>query len=386
MNRHLLRLALAVAVSLGASAAVRPATAQAGTVPVTPIDLPIGRSYPITTAVPVTRVAIAAPTIADVIVISEREMVINSITQGETDAIVWLADSTRVHYRISVHSPSDRKQIVIGVKFAEVSRDALRESGVSSLWRSANGDHRVGTGLFSSDNAIDAETGTVTLPGTRFLSVLSNLGTDEVLTFLDAEERKGNAKLLAEPTMMAGNNETATFLAGGEIPIPVVQGFGGGEGGGGGGISIQFREFGVRLQFTGEIVSDSLVKLNVAPEVSSLDFANAVTIQGFRIPALRTRKVSSTVDVRRDQSLIISGLFTGEESNVRTGVPLLKDIPILGLLFSSTRFQRAESELIVVVTPVIVDPMRPRAQDTMQFLPDTTKPAIDALRRRIPPQ
>lgn len=386
MNRHTLHLALAVAVSLGTSAVARPAAAQAGTVPVTPIDLPIGRSYPITTTVPVTRVAIAAPAVADVIVISEREMVINSVATGETDAIVWLADSTRVHYRISVHSPADRKQIVIGVKFAEVSRDALRESGVSALWRSANGDHRVGTGIFSGSGAVDPETGDVSLPGTRFLSVLSNLGTNEVLTFLDAEERKGNAKLLAEPTMMAGNNETATFLAGGEIPIPVVQGFGGGEGGGGGGISIQFREFGVRLQFTGEIVSDSLVKLNVSPEVSSLDFANAVTIQGFRIPALRTRKVSSTVDVRRDQSLIISGLFTGEESNVRTGVPLLKDIPILGLLFSSTRFQRAESELIVVVTPVIVDPMRPRSQDTMQFKPDTTKPALDALRTRIPPQ
>jgi pilus assembly protein CpaC len=123
----------------------------------------------------------------------------------------------------------------------------------------------------------------------------------------------------------------------------------------------------------------------VAPEVSSLDFANSVTIQGFRIPALRTRRVSSTVDVRRDQSLIISGMFTGEDSRVRTGVPLLKDIPILGLLFSSSRFQRAESELMVIVTPAIVDPHRPRSQDVLQLRADTTRPAMDALRNRIRP-
>lgn len=381
MIRNLSRLtgAAMIAATLAWSAGV--AAAQQGTVPITPIDLPIGRSLPITMGVGVTRVAIAAPTVADIILISERELVINSVANGETDAIVWLADSSRVHYRISVHSPSDRKQILIGVKFAEVSRDALRESGVSALWRD---DHtQVGTGIMSGGSVI--QDGQAQLPGGRYLSVLSDLGTERVLAFLDAEERKGNARLLAEPTIMAGNNESATFLAGGEIPIPIVQGIGAGQNAGGG-IGIQYREFGVRLNFTGEIVSDSLVKLNVTPEVSSLDYGNAITISGFQIPAFRTRRVSSTVDVRRDQSLIISGLFTGDESQVRTGVPLLKDIPILGLLFSSTRFQRNESELLVVVTPVIIDPMRPRAIDLMQFKSDTTRPAMDALRKRIPPQ
>lgn len=132
MIRNLSRLtgAAMIAATLAWSAGV--AAAQQGTVPITPIDLPIGRSLPITMGVGVTRVAIAAPTVADIILISERELVINSVANGETDAIVWLADSSRVHYRISVHSPSDRKQILIGVKFAEVSRDALRESGVSA--------------------------------------------------------------------------------------------------------------------------------------------------------------------------------------------------------------------------------------------------------------
>lgn len=377
-----LRLLHAVTTLAALLAVPRVSVAQA-TTPITPIDLPIGRSLPVTNPVGVTRVSIANPEVADVILISERELVINSIKTGETDAILWLADSSRVHYRISVHSPADRKQIAIAVKFAEVTRDALREIGVSGLWSDQHA--RVGTGAFSG--AQSDPSGQSALTGNRFLSILSDLGTDRILAFLDAEERRGNARLLAEPTILAGNNERATFLAGGELPIPTVQGFGGGGGSAlGAGISITYRQFGVQLDFTGEIVSDSLVKLSVTPEVSSLDFGNAITIQGFRIPAFRTRRISSTVDVRRDQSLIISGLFTTEDSKARTGVPLLKDIPILGLLFSSARFQRAESELVVIVTPAVIDPMRPRAQDLVPLKPDTTRPALDALRPRIPPQ
>lgn len=376
-------LRASAALILVASSFARPLPAQQASVAVTPIDLPVGRSYPITTAVAVTRVSIASPDVADVIVISDREVVINSLKSGETDAILWLADNTRTHYRIAVHSPADRKQIQIAVKFAEVRRDALREFGVSSVWRDRH--TRVGSGILNSDNAIDPATGTLTIPGTsKFLTVLSDLGTDRVLAFLDAEESKGNARLLAEPTLLAGNNETATFLAGGELPIPVVQGGSVGNTAGGG-ITIMYRQFGIQLQFSGEILSDSLVKLHVTPEVSSLDFSNAIIIQGFRVPAFRTRRISSTLDVRKDQSLIISGMFSGEESTVRTGVPFLKDIPILGALFSSSRFQRAESELLVIVTPVVVDPYRVREQDTMRLLPDTARPALDALKKKIPP-
>lgn len=358
---------------------------QLTTVPVTPVDLPVGRSLPLQTTVPITRVSIATPEVADVIVISERELVINSLRSGETDAIVWLSDGTRTHYRISVHSPSDRMQIAIAVKIAEVRRDALRQLGLSGYFRDK--DTRVGTGIFRSDNVFDKETGAISIPpAANFLTVLSDLGTDKVLAFLEAEEQRGNARLLAEPNLLAGNKDTASFLAGGELPIPIFQPTtGGGQGGGGGGITIQYREFGVRLGFRGEIVSDSLIKLQLVPEVSSLDYANAVTLQGFRIPALRTRRVNTTVDVRKDQSLVVSGLLSGEEEMVKTGVPFLKDIPILGTLFSSSRFQRNETELLVIVTPVIVDPNNPRAIDVLRFVPDTTRPAMDALKKRLPP-
>lgn len=348
--------------------------------PVTPIDLPVGRSLPITTPVNVTRVSITTPEVADLIVISEREIVINSIKPGSTDAILWLADNTRAHYRIQVHSPADRMQISISVKFAEVRRDALRELGISGLYK--DGGTRVATGVFTRPLADGAD-----VSSTRFLSVLSDLGTDKLLAFLEAEESRGLARMLAEPNILAGNNETATFLAGGEVPIPTVQGTG--VGGIGGGVGIEYRAFGVQLQFTGEIVSDSLIKLNVTPEVSSLDFANAITVSGFRIPAFVTRRISSTVDVRRDQSLIISGMFSGADNNVRAGIPFLKDIPILGYLFSSDRWQRSESELLVVVTPSIVNPYNLRAQDTVRISPDSTTPALEALRagakRRPPP-
>ena len=183
--------------------------------------------------------------------------------------------------------------------------------------------------------------------------------------------------------MIAANKEEASFLAGGELPIPVVQGSGGDAASSR--VTIQYREFGVRLNFMGEIISDSLIKLRVRPEVSNLDFGNAVVISGFRIPALRTRRVESTLDVRQNESLIISGFFNSEEERVRRGVPFLMDIPILGQLFSSTSFQKNESELIVIVTPVVINPLRPRPSDVLEFLPDTTLPARDALKKRSPP-
>jgi pilus assembly protein CpaC len=351
---------------------------------ITRIDLPLGRAYPYRAAEVITRVTVANPAVADAVVVSEREIVVNAAAAGEGDIILWLQSGARVHFRVQVHTPADRMQIALAVKIAEVRRDALREIGVSAVYRDKN--VRAGTGFLNNDSPIDKTSGDISLPATaRFLTVLTDFGTDDLLAFLEAQEQNGRAHLLAEPTIMTANREAATFLAGGELPIPIVQGGGGGGAGAQSAVTVQFREFGIRLKFTPEIVSDSLIKLQVTPEVSDLDFTNAVLLQGFRIPALRTRRIESTVDVRRNTSLVLSGLFSNTDENVKTGVPLLKDIPILGQLFSSTRFQRNQSELIVVVTPIIVDPMRPRAEDIMRFQPDTTKPATDALKRRLPP-
>jgi pilus assembly protein CpaC len=220
---------------------------------------------------------------------------------------------------------------------------------------------------------------------TRFLSILSDFGTKQFLALLEAEEQNGRARLLAEPNLLAADRDSASFLAGGELPVPVVQG--GGLAAGAGvqaPVTIQYREFGVRLRFAPNIVSDSVITLYVRPEVSSLDYSNAITLSGFRIPALRSRRVESSVDIRRDQSVILSGLFNDERERVRTGVPLLMNLPILGALFSSSRWQSSETELLVIVTPTIVDPAHLGDELTLPLLRDQRTPALELLRKRLP--
>lgn len=340
------------------------------------VDLPIGRSHAISSTVDVIRVSVAADAIADVIAISPRELVVNAKALGETDLLLWGADGTRAHYRVQVHSPADRMQVLVSVKFAEVRRDVLTEFGLSGLYR--RGETRVGTGVFRDGRQIDPTTGAVSVPAdARFLTLLSSFGTADFMALLQAQEEQGKVRTLAEPNIMAGNKEDASFLAGGEIPVPIAQNAVPGQVAA---VTISYREFGIRLAFNGEIVSDSLIRLQITPEVSTLDYANAVVLAGFRIPALRTRRVQSTLDVRRDQSLVISGLFNDERQQIRTGIPGLKDLPILGALFSSRAWQRNETELVVVVTPVVVDPMRPRERDVLRFPADTALPAASVVR------
>ena len=370
------RVAVACLVACAAPAAL---VAQADAARVERIDISVGRSIAIQSPVGITRVTVANPEIADVVVVGTTDVVLNGKAGGETDILLFGGNNYRRHLRVVVGTPSDRPQIILGVKLAEVRRDLLTNAGLSGLYRAR--DARVGSGLFRSDSPFNPADNSITIPGeSRFLTVLTDFGTRDLLAFIEAEQQRGRAKILAEPNLMAANRDSAVFLAGGEIPIPIAQPGANGQIA----LVIQYREFGVKLNFVPEILNDSLVKLKVRPEVSSLDFANAVTLSGFRIPALRTRRVETTVDVRRDRSLVISGLFTEEQDRVRTGIPLLMDIPILGALFSSTRWQKNETELVVIVTPVVVDPNRPRTQDAPQLLPTPPLPAREALEPRLP--
>ena len=354
-------------------------TAQTAEQDIERIPLPAGRSYPLHTQVPVTRVSVANPAIADVVVIGERDLVINSRAAGETDVIIWTGE-TRRHYRVMVNPPVDRRQVSLGIVFAEVRRDALRQFGLSALYRDKN--VRLGTGIFRSDDAIDPVTGAVSIsPSSNFFTALTDFGSNDVLALIEAEASRGNARLLARPNLMTANHQEGNFLAGGEIPVPIAQP---GQGGAAF-VTITYREFGIRLRFTPEILNDSLLTLAVRPEVSTLDFANAITISGFRIPALQTRRVETTVDVKPNQSLIISGLLSETRDRQRTGIPFLMDIPVLGALFSSTRWQKNETELLVVVTPTIVDPLHPPARNILRVLPDSTLPAREVIEESNPP-
>lgn len=346
------------------------------------ISIGVGRSFPIDLPAAVTQVTVVNPEIADVVVLSERSVVINAKQRGETDVLLTGATLGRRHLRISVFSAVERRQIALGVKFAEVRRDMLTELGVnvSGTNKTGDGNQKVGTGVLSPD-AAGAPPVTPTLTS-RFISGLASWSTRDLQAYITAQEQRGNARSLAEPTLLAGNRDSASFLAGGEIPIPIAQPGPGGVVT----ITIVWRPFGIKLNFIGEVLSDSLIKLHVEPEVSTLDYSNALLLSGFRIPALRVRRLGTTVDVRPGQSLILSGLFNEERETVRNGVPGLMNIPILGALFSSTRWQKSESELLIIVTPELFDPNLPRSRDVIQLAPDPkVPPASEAMQKRLPP-
>jgi len=167
--------------------------------------------------------------------------------------------------------------------------------------------------------------------------------------FVDALQEQNLAKVLAKPTLVALSGQEAAFLAGGEFPIPVPQAFGV--------VTIQFKKFGVGLIFSPNVLSDKHISMNVAPEVSELDFANALRFQGFTIPAISTRRASTVIELADGQSFAIGGLL---RDNVRTSIkqfPFLGDIPILGALFRSSSFQKNETELLIIVTAHLVKPL-----------------------------
>jgi pilus assembly protein CpaC len=180
------------------------------------------------------------------------------------------------------------------------------------------------------------------------------LSSDTTWTvFIDALKEEGLLKVLAEPTLITLSGKTANFLAGGEFPIPVPQS----SGSGGTTITIEYKPFGVGLNFTPTVLSNKKINMLVAPEVSDLDFSNALTTSGFVVPSITTRRVSTVIELADGQSFAIAGLL---KDNVRQSVskfPLLGDIPVLGALFRSTSFEKNESELIVIVTAHLVKPL-----------------------------
>jgi pilus assembly protein CpaC len=167
-------------------------------------------------------------------------------------------------------------------------------------------------------------------------------------------EQQGMAEVLAEPNIIAEDGKQASFLAGGEFPYPTVQGTAGGVGGA---ITIQFKEFGIRLNFIPTITPRGTIRLQVAPEVSALDFSQAVTISGFVEPAITVRKVKTEVELNEGQSFAIGGLLDNRETQTFTKIPFIGSIPILGKLFQSIQRNRTNTELIVIVTPEIVAPI-----------------------------
>jgi pilus assembly protein CpaC len=251
--------------------------------------------------------------------------------------------------RIRVSQPT---QVNIRVKIAEVSRDINKKLGFNwELIGQATGSLALG---FAVGSNIVRNAGTFIFPADpqdRIVSSFSNnsLSADTVIELLDDE---GLITVLAEPNLTAMSGETASFLAGGEFPIPVAQD--------GGVTSIEFRQFGVGLSFTPTILGQGRVNLRVRPEVSQLNAAGSIQANGFNIPSLTTRRAETTVELGSGQSFAIAGLLQNTTNQSLSDVPGIKEVPVLGALFRSDSFRRQESELMIVVTPYIVRPTSAR--------------------------
>ena len=230
-------------------------------------------------------------------------------------------------------------QVLVRVRFAEINRTALRDWATRF---STLNPHKL------SDQGDWSGTTDATV-GADAITFLLNSGNANLQAFIAAATQKGDLRTLAEPNLMTLPGKEAYFLAGGEFPYPSVQG-----GSSSGAVAIVFKEFGIRLKFTPNIARNGAIRLKVAPEVSSLDFANGLTIQGFQIPSLRTRRAETEVELREGQYLAIAGLMDNETTRNLTKIPFLGDIPILGELFKSRGIRDRRTELLVVVTPELV--------------------------------
>jgi pilus assembly protein CpaC len=419
--------------------AVAPQAPATGTAPdaqeVRRLFLTGGRSIVEITDFDITRIAVTNPAVADATVVAPREILIDGKISGTVSLIVW-GPGRRVHYDLVVQPPvhnlqrllddifpgedikvsvndeatvlsgnvssttvmlragelamasssksrvinmlqlpggTESQQVMLQVRFAEVNRRALSDVGIALFATRTRFTARSTTQQFPAPNFND------TAPLVEDDNDISGLVFGDFLNlfFFDRQEgiggvlralrQSGAFQSLAEPNLIAYNGQEASFLAGGEFPVPVVQGASGA-------VSIQFKEFGIRLTFTPTIAGD-VIRLKVRPEVSALDFVNGLSLSGFRVPALTTRRAETDVELRDGQSFAIAGLLDNITQGDRAAIPILSALPIIGPLFRSKSDRAERTELMVLITPRLVRPLEPDEVPTLptdpsEFLPD----------------
>jgi pilus assembly protein CpaC len=379
------------------------------------LSLTVGKSVIIGSPDPVKRISLAAPEVADSMVLSPRQIYIIAKVPGVTNLTLWGADdhvSTIIDLEISpdisrlkedlhrifpeekslrvtgahdnvtlsgtISSTSNLSQVLalaepyfpgkvvnllevsgvhqvmIEVRVAEMSRSLLRRLGFNFAYLSSSGKN-FGLTLLNKLSSFPAQG----FPGNpigvsdKINALFQFMSNDTTWTvFVDALKEEGLLKVLAEPTLITLSGKSANFLAGGEFPVPVPQAAGVSTT-----ITVEYKPFGVGLNFTPVVLSNKKINMTVAPEVSELDFSNAITISGFVVPAVTTRRVSTVIELADGQSFAIAGLLKDEVREIVSKFPVLGDIPVLGALFRSSSFQKNETELIVIVTPHLVKPL-----------------------------
>lgn len=246
----------------------------------------------------------------------------------------------------------DSHQVLLEVRFVEATRDAVKSLGVNLLTQQA-GDFAFQSGARLAQPSFQG-------------LIEGSIGAASIDASIEALEEKGIVRTLAEPNLVSMSGETASFLAGGEFPIPVRAEDNE--------ISVEFRQFGVSLSFTPTVLDDGVINLRVAPEVSQIDPANTVRVGGVEVPGLRVRRANTTIELRNSQSFAIAGLLQNESSDRQVETPWISEIPILGSLFRSTRYRNAETELVIIVTPRLVQPV-PDAGDLATPLDGVREPS-----------
>jgi pilus assembly protein CpaC len=398
--------------------------------------LTAGRSTVLTTEFDITRLAVTNPAIADAVVVKPREVLVDGKGAGTVSLIVWGA-TERKHYDVVVDpgvtnlqqnfqqlfpgedinvsvtddavilsgavsnnevmlrsaelaraampkhavinmlqlpSGSPSKQVMLQVRFAEVNRNALQQSGLSLLSTRQTVTGRTSTQQFSAPD-FDAQGDIDLLEFSDYLNIFLFSRTQGIGGVLKALQSRGFLQSLAEPNLIAYNGEEASFLAGGEIPIPIVTGLGQ--------TSVLFKEFGIRLTFRPTIAGD-VIRLKLKPEVSTLDFTNGIVLSGFRIPALNTRRAETDVELRDGQSFAIAGLLNNLTQTDRQAVPLLSRLPIIGTLFKSRALRADQTELMVLVTPRLVRALDPDEVPAMPVRPGAFLNPSDEENQRVP--
>lgn len=304
---------------------------------------------------------ISATNISGMVLLTGTVLAPSDAEEAQRLTEMFTADSVKVINHLKIATP---QQVSVHVKIAEVSRTLGRQIGVNILSGDSTGGFKFGVGQgrdfgpqFSPGGPLgvgltEGDKGTTVLTknpiGTTLGLAGKLLGVD-VLGALDLAERNGLVTTLAEPTLIALSGETASFLAGGEIPIPQSQGLGT--------VSVEFKQYGVSLSFTPTVLSGGRISMRVRPEVSELSDSGSVKLNGFTIPALTTRRAETTIELGSGQSFVIGGLLQTSHNNSTDKAPVLGDLPILGALFRSNSFKKAETELMIVVTPYIVKPV-----------------------------
>lgn len=365
----------------------------------------------------VKRVAVGDPSIADVNVINTRELLVTGKKLGITSLLVWpQSGAAPAQFRIKVGSVTDPSkvkvpypelsgaviergsslegklpnllayrralasaqpaadtvtdqsvvegdfQVLTSIKIAEVNRTTLQTYGAQYFKNVPNTTAGISppgvlNGVASGGGAFTLNSAAGFLPVSDAFNLVFGDATRGFLGVLSVLENKGLARVLAEPSLTAMSGQTASFLAGGEFPVPVSQ-----SGGSSGAITVEFKEFGVRLALTPTVLSKQRISLRVAPEVSDLDFTAGIQIGGVAVPALTVRRTETTIELGDGESFVISGLVSNNLVSNVDKVPWLGNIPILGAFFKSVSSERTEKELIMVVTPKLVRPLAREAR------------------------